>query len=274
MRPTARLPGVLTGAADGAFSGLTGVGGGAVMVPMLTGWLKLGQHRAHATSLALIMLIAAAGVIPYSLAGNIDWPLVAALLPGAIAGVFVGAKAMVRVPALQLRLLFGLFLLFVAFRQLVWHISAGTPPSGATGIAVETSVGFAGGMLAGVLGVGGGAIFIPAILILGLAGGNAGADPQKVAQGVSLVVIVFTGFFGTLTNVRQQMIDVDTAWWLAPTAVVAAFGASLLANRLDADVLKRIYGLTALGLGIQTIYASGRGMRAERRIAPVEIEAV
>ncbi|TAK61977.1 MAG: hypothetical protein EPO22_07900, partial [Dehalococcoidia bacterium] len=45
---------VLTGVAGGAFSGLTGVGGGAVMVPLLTGPLRLSQHRAHGTSLAII----------------------------------------------------------------------------------------------------------------------------------------------------------------------------------------------------------------------------
>jgi uncharacterized membrane protein YfcA len=272
MRRTGPLPGVLTGSAGGAFSGLTGVGGGAIMVPMLTGWLKLGQHRAHATSLSLITVIAAAGVIPYWLAGNVDWPLVAALVPGAVAGVFAGAKAMVRVPATQLRLAFGIFLLFVAFRQLIWHIAAGTPQSGATAIAIEGAVGFAGGMLAGMLGVGGGAIFVPAILIFGLADVSAGADPQKVAQGVSLVVIVFTALFGTITNVRQQLIDVETARWLAPAALVAAFSASLLANRLDADLLKRIYGLAALALGLQTIYSSARGMRAARRLAPVEMD--
>ena len=112
---------ILIGVVGGAFSGLTGVGGGAVMVPLLTGQLKLSQHRAHGTSLAMIMFVAGAGAIGYWRAGNIDWQLALALTPGAVAGVIVGAKAMVRVPALQLRLLFGVFLLFVAFRELIWE---------------------------------------------------------------------------------------------------------------------------------------------------------
>jgi uncharacterized membrane protein YfcA len=267
------VPGSATGAAGGAFSGLTGVGGGAVMVPMLTGWLGLDQHSAHGTSLAVIMFIAMAGVIPYWYAGNIDWQLVLALTPGAIAGVFVGARAMVKVPALQLRLLFGVFLFFVAFRQLVWSVSAGAPQDGATGLLIEVMFGFAGGLLAGVLGVGGGAIFVPAIVIFGLASIGPGEDPQKIAQGVSLVVIVVTAAFGTLTNLRQDVIDVETARWVIPAAVVAAFGASLLANRLDVEVLKRIYGLTALALGLTTVSSSIRGIRAGRR-APMEAEMV
>lgn len=266
---------VLTGVAGGAFSGLTGVGGGAVMVPLLTGQIKLSQHRAHGTSLAIIMFVAVSGVIGYWRAGNIDWQLVLALAPGAIAGVYVGAKAMVRVPALQLRLLFGAFLFFVAFRQLVWHFSAGTPQGGATGALIEASFGFAGGALAGVLGVGGGAIFVPAIVIFGLADVAAGEDPQKVAQGVSLVVIICTGVFGTIANLRQGMIDVEIAKWVIPPAVVAAFVGSLIANAIDVEILKTIYGLTALFLGVQTVYTSTTGLRAQRRLQRVvEIETV
>lgn len=262
---------VLTGIAGGAFSGLTGVGGGAVMVPILTGWLKLGQHRAHGTSLAVITFVAISGVAGYWRAGNIDWRLVLALSPGAIAGVYAGAKAMVKVPAQQLRLLFGVFLLFVAFRQLVWHFSAGAGQDGAAGLVIEAAFGFAGGMLAGMLGVGGGAIFVPAIVIFGLADVPGGGDPQKVAQGVSLVVIVCTGAMGTVTNLRQRSVDIDVARWVIPSAMVAAFGASLVANAIDADALKRVYGITALGLGAQTIFTSIRGLRTGQ---PVERETL
>jgi uncharacterized membrane protein YfcA len=262
---------VATGGAGGAFSGLTGVGGGAIMVPMLVGWLKLSQHRAHGTSLAIIMFVAISGVAGYWRAGNIDWPLVLALSPGAIAGVYAGTKAMVKVPGTQLRLLFGVFLLFVAFRQLVWHVSAGAPQHGVVGLLVEVGFGFAGGLLAGMLGVGGGAIFVPAILIFGLADATGDGDPQKVAQGVSLVVIVCTALIGTLANLRQATVDIDVAKWVIPPAVVAAFAASLIANAIDADALKRLYGVTALALGAVTIYASVRGLRTGR---PVEIEAM
>jgi uncharacterized membrane protein YfcA len=247
--------------AGGAFSGLTGVGGGAIMVPLFTGQLKLSQHRAHGTSLAVIMFVAIAGALGYWGAGNIDWRLVAALIPGAIAGVYAGARTMMRVPALQLRLLFGVFLLFVAFRQLVWHLSAGSAHSGAEGLLVDAAFGFAGGVLAGVLGVGGGAIFVPAIVIFGLARTGAGEDPQKVAQGVSLVVIIATGAIGTLTNLRQATIDIEIAKWAVPGAVAAGFSASLVANRLDADVLKIVYGVTALLLACQIFYSTWRSPR-------------
>jgi uncharacterized membrane protein YfcA len=260
----------LTGLAGGAFAGLTGVGGGAIMVPMLTGLLGLGQHRAHATSLAIIGFLAIAGVVGYWQAGNIDWPLAATLTPAAVAGVLLGTRLMLRVPAMQLRLLFGLFLFFVAFRQLVWTFDAGEPPSGASGLALELAFGFAGGVLAGLLGVGGGAIFVPAIVIFGLAGDVS--DPQKVAQGVSLVVIVFTAVAGTISNIREGAVDLDLLRWIAPVATIAALVAALAASRVDDGVLRRIYGITALLLGIQTVYTSIRGLQAGRRV--VDMEAI
>ena len=260
----------LTGLAGGSFAGLTGVGGGAIMVPMLTGLLGQGQHRAHATSLAIIGFLAVAGVIGYAQAGNIDWPLALTLTPPAVAGVLVGTRVMLRVPAMQLRLIFGLFLFFVAFRQLAWTFDAGSNNDGASGLALEVAFGFAGGILAGLLGVGGGAIFVPAIVIFGLVGDVS--DPQKVAQGVSLVVIVFTAIAGTISNVRDGAVDLDLLRWVAPVATLAALIAALAANRVDDGILRRIYGITALLLGIQTMYTSIRGLREGRRV--VEMEAI
>lgn len=238
------------------------------MVPMLTGLLGLGQHRAHATSLAIIGFLAMAGVAGYWQSGNIDWPLALTLTPPAVVGVLVGTRLMLRVPAMQLRLLFGLFLFFVAFRQLAWTFDAGSSHGGAAGLALEIGFGFAGGVLAGLLGVGGGAIFVPAIVIFGFAGEIS--DPQKVAQGVSLVVIVFTAFAGSVANVRQGAVDLDLLRWIAPVATVAALIAALAANRVDDGVLRRIYGITALLLGIQTMYTSIRGLQAGRRVEEME----
>lgn len=237
------------------------------MVPLLTGQLRLSQHRAHGTSLAIITFVAASGALGYWRAGNIDWRLVLALAPGAVLGVYAGTKAMVQAPALQLRMLFGAFLFFVAFRQLVWQVSTASPQTGVAAIGIEAAFGFVGGALAGVLGVGGGAIFVPAIVIFGLTEGAG--DPQKVAQGVSLVVIVLTGMVGTLTNLRQGVIDAPTVVWTAPAAVVAAFAASIFANRLDASTLAVTFGFVALFLALQIVYTTARMMRSRPIIEKV-----
>lgn len=112
------VKGAITGTVGGLFSGLSGVGGGAVMVPLLTGYMKLNQHRAHGTSLAIIIFVAAAAVLRYWSLGNVDWRLAAILALGSVLGGYVGARIMPAVPAKQLRRLFALFLLTVAVRML------------------------------------------------------------------------------------------------------------------------------------------------------------
>ena len=110
---------VSIGLAGGAFGGLTGVGGGAVMVPLLTTFLKLPQHLAHGTSLAVVLFVGAAGLTGYWLTDNVDWSLALLLSVGATTGAFLGAVTMVRVPERSLRLIFGLFLLGVAVRMFI-----------------------------------------------------------------------------------------------------------------------------------------------------------
>jgi len=109
----------VTGLAGGFFSGLTGVGGGIVMVPLLTGPLKLSQHRAHGTSLAIVIFVASAGFVGYWLQEHIDWSLVLWLAIGSAIGAFLGANTMTRLPERSLRALFGAFMLAVAVRLFV-----------------------------------------------------------------------------------------------------------------------------------------------------------
>jgi uncharacterized membrane protein YfcA len=92
--------------AAGAFSGLFGVGGGAVMVPLLILWVGYEEREATGTSLAAIPLIAALGVAVQGLHGNVH--VADGLLVGvpAIAGVLAGAALQQRVPV---RLISGLF---------------------------------------------------------------------------------------------------------------------------------------------------------------------
>lgn len=110
---------MLIGAADGLFSGLTGIGGGAVLVPLLVNALRIPQHRAHGTSLAIIVAVAFAGLPVYAAEGAVDWILAAQLAVGSMIGVVVGARLMLRVRALILRRAFGIFLALIALRMLL-----------------------------------------------------------------------------------------------------------------------------------------------------------
>lgn len=102
------------GLAGGLFSGLLGVGGGVVMVPLLVLWGGFGQRDAHAVSLGAIIPISAAGVLTFGAAGEIRLWEGLALAVGAIAGAQAGARLLARADERKLKLAFGLFLLVVA----------------------------------------------------------------------------------------------------------------------------------------------------------------
>jgi uncharacterized membrane protein YfcA len=87
------------------------------MVPLLTGLLRMPQHKAHGTSLAIVVFVASAGLVGYAVSGNVDWRLAGWVALGGGAGAYFGAVTMSRLAPRMLRLVFGVFLLTVAARM-------------------------------------------------------------------------------------------------------------------------------------------------------------
>ncbi len=107
------------GTAAGVFSGLFGVGGGTVVVPLLILWLRFGEREATGTSLLAIVPMAIAGVAAHATYGNVhvgDGLLIG--LP-AVGGVLAGTWLQQRVPGAQVRLMFALLLLCTALLLVV-----------------------------------------------------------------------------------------------------------------------------------------------------------
>ena len=102
------------GAGAGMLAGFLGIGGGIILVPMMTGFLYLNQHRAHGTSLAIIIPIAMMGALIYGLRGDVNWEWVATIGAGSVIGAVVGAKLMMRMPAHRLRQIFGVYTIAIA----------------------------------------------------------------------------------------------------------------------------------------------------------------
>jgi uncharacterized membrane protein YfcA len=104
----------VTGLLGGLFSGLLGIGGGTVMVPLLVLWSSRSQREAHAMSLAAIIPISLAAVIVYGGAGQVNVPDAIALCAGAIVGARTGARLLARAPERVLKGAFGAFMLVAA----------------------------------------------------------------------------------------------------------------------------------------------------------------
>ncbi|HEX4324184.1 MAG TPA: sulfite exporter TauE/SafE family protein [Gaiellaceae bacterium] len=102
------------GLGGGLLSGLLGVGGGIVMVPLLVLWASYAQREAHAMSLGAIIPISIAGIATYGVAGEVRYGTALALAAGSVVGAPIGARLLVRIDERLLKIVFGLFLVGVA----------------------------------------------------------------------------------------------------------------------------------------------------------------
>jgi uncharacterized membrane protein YfcA len=105
--------------AAGTFSGLFGVGGGTIIVPLLILWLGYGEREATGTSLAAIVIIAAYATIGQAIYGNVDVPQAALVGIPALAGVVAGTALQQRISERAVALLFAVFLVATAIDLIV-----------------------------------------------------------------------------------------------------------------------------------------------------------
>lgn len=104
----------VTGVLAGGLSGLLGVGGGVLMVPLFTGWLRMPLKPALATSLACVGILAIPGTISHTALGNIDWGYALPLAIGIVPGARIGAHITIGIGEQRLRVLVGTVLGVIA----------------------------------------------------------------------------------------------------------------------------------------------------------------
>jgi uncharacterized membrane protein YfcA len=112
MRRTFQLAAI--GTAAGAFSGLFGVGGGTIIVPLLIVWLAYGEREATGTSMAAIILIAAFAVAFQVAYGNVDPEGAALVAIPALGGAVAGTALQQRIPERAISLIFAALMLVIA----------------------------------------------------------------------------------------------------------------------------------------------------------------
>ena len=242
-----RTQAVLGGVGAGLAGGLFGVGGGLVMVPILTRRFGATQHQAHGTSLAVMGLVALAGVVVYGLHGHVRWATAALV---AIASAFTarfGARWATRTSSLGLSRAFAVFLAIVAVRLLIQIPEPAAVPllRGAGGMALELALGAAVGALAGYMGVGGGILAVPVFtLLLGMS--------QQVAQGTSLAIILVSGPAGAIEHARHGNVLIALVPALAIGALVGAPLASWVAQLIPHAFLVRSFAVFLLANAVFT----------------------
>jgi uncharacterized membrane protein YfcA len=119
------LPGLLAGAAGGVTSGLTGLGGAVVIIPLLVRWFRMTQHQAQMTSLMVLLPpIGLPGVLVYAkAAGGLPWAVILGAAAGFDLGSYLGARAAVGMAGHRLKRLYSLALLCMA-GAMAWRLAA------------------------------------------------------------------------------------------------------------------------------------------------------
>jgi len=121
-------------------------------------------------------------------------------------------------------------------------------------IALAIVIGAAAGVLAGLFGVGGGILFVPALLMLGLS--------QHQAEATSLLAIVPVVLVGSWRQNRYGNIRWRSVWKLGAGSLAGVVGGGLLAERLAPGSLQRLFGVLMIAIALELGWRAWRGDRA------------
>jgi uncharacterized membrane protein YfcA len=239
------------GIGGGLLSGLFGIGGGIVLVPLLGLLLGLSQHQAQGVTLAALLLPnGLPAVLHFRRRGiPIPWILVLWLTVGFLPSVWAGARLAARIPDGPLRAGFGILLVLMALR--VWfhrppkerapgHVH---PPGQVAAAGLLTGV--AGGLASGLLGIGGGLIIIP------LLGWSLDLSQHEAQAACLAFMLAPIGLPGVFVYAQHQ----GGLPWLILGGVAAGFlvGATLgarLATTLRSLWLRRAFAVLMASVAI------------------------
>jgi uncharacterized membrane protein YfcA len=240
--------------AIGVSLGLLGSGGSIITVPVLVYLLGQDEKVAIAGSLFIVGSIALVGSLQYIRLRMVDWRNVVIFgLPG-MAGTWLGALLSAWVPGIAQLTLFALVMLVAAYLMLrPVELTAVEEGSHRAAWKIATD-GLLVGVVTGLVGVGGGFLIVPALVLLG-------GLPIHTAVATSLVIIAlksYSGFAKYLDVLGAQGLVLDWPVLLVVTAlgVVGSLAGAHIASRLPQQQLKKGFGLFLVVMGVYILARS------------------
>lgn len=248
------------GVLAGILSGMFGIGGGVVMVPVLIAFFGLGMLDANAVSLAAMLLpVGILGVINYYKAGYIKIKESLWIALGLFVGSFGGAEIAVSIDVSWLSKLYALFLLYVAIQfldipQLIFGKKKSAMTISEQPVKTHRSlwqfliVGLFAGIVAGMFGKGGGVIIVPVLIKL------FNYEP-RAASATSLAALQLpVGLPSVIVYAGEGHLNILYAALLAVGIVAGAFFGSKWVLKLPEVVFKQIYAVFLIGIAGYMVY--------------------
>jgi len=239
--------------AIGLSLGLLGSGGSIITVPVLVYLLGQDEKIAIAGSLFVVGTIALVGSLQYVRVGLVDWRNVFVFGVPGMAGTYLGALIAAFVPGIVQLAFFSLVMLLASYMMLrpVKLGDEGHAPRETWKIAID---GLFVGVVTGLVGVGGGFLIVPALVLLG---GLA----IHTAVATSLVIIAlksYSGFYKYVDVLEQQNLELDWNTLLLVTGlgIAGSFAGAKIANRMPQEKLKKGFGIFLVVMGIYILVRS------------------
>jgi uncharacterized membrane protein YfcA len=205
-----------------------------------------------------VFLISISSFFTYWTHDHIDWPVVLWLSIGSVAGSLVGAELLKRLSKRTLTIAFVCVLVIAGVRMFFKIDAAGEMILNAPTAAWLVVIGLVVGALAGMLGIGGGLMTVPILVIF------FHVSPA-IAKGTSLAVVIPTALSGTLQNLRNKNTDLTAAAIVSSTGIVTAIAGSWIAARMNDAVSNFLFA-------VLLIFIAGRmllQLRKQREVTPI-----
>jgi len=251
-----------TGLFTGLLSGLLGVGGGLIMVPVLNFiFTKLGfpstniMHMALGTSLAVIILTSIASSRAHHQHHNVDWTIVKNIALGIMLGAFFGSLVAAKFNANLLKVLFAIYTFVVAFQILNDYtpnpsrILPRRPTLNCIGIVI--------GCISSFVGIGGGTLSVPFLIYCNInakrAIGTSSAIGLPIAVAGAIGYVVSGLSVSNLPSHSLGFVYLPSLAIIAAASLISAPFGAVLVQKLSVKKLKKIFALLLFVIGIKML---------------------
>ncbi|QOV34663.1 sulfite exporter TauE/SafE family protein [Streptomyces ferrugineus] len=227
----------------GVALGVLGGGGSILTVPVLVYLAGMETKEAIATSLFVVGVTSAAGVVSHARAGRVRWRTGLLFGLAGMAGAYAGGRLAEFVPGTVLLIAFALMMIATAVAMIRGRRSAPKKVHHELPVPHVLLDGVVVGLVTGLVGAGGGFLVVPALALLG-------GLPMTVAVGTSLLVIAMKSFAGLAGYLASVHIDWGFATLVTVTAVVGGLLGGRLAGRIPQDALRKSFGWFVAVMGV------------------------
>jgi uncharacterized membrane protein YfcA len=243
---------ILIGGLVGFLSGFLGVGGGFILVPLLI-FTGIPTHTAIGSSLAYIVFTAISGLIQHRRQRNLDLKLALLVSCSSVVTAQIGAITTLYIEARYLELLLAIMLLGTAVRMIIQRDIGeygggynGIEASTGRGVVIAASIGLLTGFLSGLLGVGGGFLLVPLLVIVL-------HTPIHTAIGTSLMAVIGSAASGAIRHWMIGNVDLALAVILSVGGVAAAPLGAKACRKFSQKQLRRIFSAVLIVLAFKLL---------------------